>query len=362
MEHFFNLSMDMFCIAGFDGYFKELNPAWTTFTGYKRNELLDTQIMDLIHSDDIRETMDGFSSINEENKYCQIINRFRYKDGLYHWLKWNATVSEENNMIYAVARDITQERYAQKLVNDLNKELEERVSERTRDLEEINKELESFSYSVSHDLRAPLRAISGYSNYLLEDFGPELNDEAIRLINIIVSEAEHMGELIDSLLKFSRMGRQVASTNRIDMVNLASEVWKTLQYSYDIRNIKFNIHNLPPATGDRSMIRQVFQNLLTNAIKYRRFDNSADQHIIEILYEPGKNQNIYAVKDNGIGFDMRYYDKLFGVFQRLHSDPQYSGDGIGLALVKRIIAKHGGQIWAEGEVGQGATFYFSLPK
>lgn len=361
MDHFFNLSMDLFCIAGLDGYFKKLNPAWLNSSGYTMEELLATPILEFIHKDDQENTLKELERVPDGNTQHQFQNRFKFKDGSYRWLKWNLTLSEENKLIYAVARDITLELKANKLISDVNEELEKRVKKRTEELESLNNELESFSYSVSHDLRAPLRAVTGYSNYLLEDYGDQLDDEAKRLVHIIVDEAEHMGELIDNLLSFSRMGRKVKSANNINIKNLVSDVWNQLKQFDELDKYDFRVHSLPPAVADRSMIRQVFQNLISNAIKYQKPDDQVTRHVIEVGAKPGDGETIYYVNDNGVGFDMRYYDKLFGVFQRLHSDPRFNGNGIGLALVKRIITKHEGRVWAEGRVNKGATFYFSLP-
>ena len=220
------------------------------------------------------------------------------------------------------------------------------------------KELEAFSYSVSHDLRAPIRAIDGFSKILLEDHADKLDDEGERLMNIILKNARKMGNLIDDILEFSRLGRKNIRKSRINVEQLAEEIFDELKTSVTGRDLRLSINTLPNAYGDTAMIRQVMENLISNAVKYTGFKDNA---VIEIGGKEDNNEIVYYVKDNGAGFDMKYADKLFGVFQRLHSAGEYEGTGIGLSLVKRIIEKHDGKVWAEGKVDEGATFYFTLP-
>lgn len=228
-------------------------------------------------------------------------------------------------------------------------------------LESVNKELEAFSYSVSHDLRAPLRAISGFSQAIIEDCAPQLDDEGRRYLGLIQENAHKMGHLIDDLLTFSRLGRQQMKESWIDMQILAESAFEDTAAQEPGRRIKFAVHPVPPACGDTSMIRQMLMNLVSNAIKFTRTREEAS---IEFGYLPELSNgtyHTYYVKDNGVGFDMRYVNKLFGVFQRLHSATEFEGTGVGLALVYRIITRHGGRAWAEGIVDRGATFYFTLP-
>jgi PAS domain S-box-containing protein len=253
-----------------------------------------------------------------------------------------------------VARDITKYKQAEMVLEDQAAKLQEHSTQ----LEEINKELESFSYSVSHDLRAPLRAIDGYTRMILKDQIDKLDDEAKRKFNLIRSNTQIMGKLIDDLLSFSRLGRMEINMTRLYMEDLINDVWKEIQIISPDRKLILKINNINPRSwGDRSLIRQVYSNLLSNAAKYTKFNKKAD--IETGGYQQG-NEDVYYVKDNGVGFDMNYYDKLFGVFQRLHSADEYEGTGVGLAIVQRIIHRHGGRVWAEGEEGKGATFYFTL--
>jgi len=237
------------------------------------------------------------------------------------------------------------------------------ITERKRTAEALqatNAELESFSYSVSHDLRAPLRAIHGFARILLEDHKAQLDPEAQRLLGVIDQNTRRMGQLIDDLLAFSRLGRTDIATGPVDMKELAQIVADEIQRGESGRNgsLEIRIDPLPPARGDRGLLRQVMSNLLQNAAKFTRDRANAR---IEVGSRPDGGQTVYYVKDNGAGFDARYADKLFGVFQRLHSTEQFDGTGVGLAIVKRIVQRHGGRVWAEGKVDQGATFYFTLP-
>src|SRR5208283_1552355 len=234
-----------------------------------------------------------------------------------------------------------------------NASLEQNVKERTAQLEAANKDLDSFSYSVSHDLRSPLRAIDSFSGILMEEYHDRLDDEGRRLLNIVRDNAIRMGQLIDDVLAFSRMSRKDMQMVEINIGELVNKVIEDLKPSFEGRSVRFEIKLLPPVYGDRSMMRQVFVNLLSNAIKFTHLRAAA---IIEI----GVEGSVYYIKDNGVGFDMQYVDKLFGLFQRLHRMDEYEGTGIGLAIVKRIITKHGGRVWAEGKPDEGATFYFTL--
>lgn len=237
-------------------------------------------------------------------------------------------------------------------------------------LESVNKELEAFSYSVSHDLRAPLRAINGFSEALMEDCEPELDANGKRFLLLIQENAQRMGKLVDDLLSFSRLGRQELEKKEIDMEVLADTVFKELRNQEPERDVELTIYAMPRVLGDYAMLQQVFANLFSNAIKFTKTREKAH---IEFGYKeifdsdscPISSQNIqgaYYIRDNGVGFDMKYADKLFGVFQRLHSIAEFEGTGIGLALVYRIISRHGGWVWAEGKVDEGATLHFTFPK
>jgi PAS domain S-box-containing protein len=255
----------------------------------------------------------------------------------------------------SIRTDITMRKLAEEKINNLNAVLEIRAAA----LEAANKELEAFSYSVSHDLRAPLRALDGFSRMVLEDYAPKLDDEGRRMLGVIHNAAQRMGQLIDDLLAFSRLGRQPIGADRIDMEKLARDVSGELAGLESERQVRFDLQPLPATLGTEAMIRQVWVNLIGNALKFTKEREVAE---IEIGVQEGESGGmVYYVKDNGVGFDMRYVDKLFGVFQRLHSQQEFPGTGVGLALVQRIVQRHGGRIWAEAEINRGATFYFTLP-
>jgi signal transduction histidine kinase len=229
---------------------------------------------------------------------------------------------------------------------------------RTDELEATNRELEGFSYSVSHDLRAPLRAIDGFSRILVEEHGRDLDEESRHLLGVIRENSNRMGRLIDDLLAFSRLGKQHLSRTMIDMATLAVETFRELREANHEGSPVLDVATLPVGWGDPAMLRQVFANLLSNALKYVRKDRAP--HIL-VTGWPEEDRNVYCVKDNGVGFDMAYYDKLFGVFQRLHSEKEFPGTGVGLAIVQRVVVRHGGRVWAESRLGHGSSFYFALP-
>jgi signal transduction histidine kinase len=242
---------------------------------------------------------------------------------------------------------------AQAEIRQLNAELEARVVQRTLQLEAVNKELESFSYSVSHDLRAPLRGIDGFARILLQNYAAHLDTDGQRYLQRVRDSAGRMGQLIDDLLTFSRLSRQPIKTQSIEPAELVQQALNELKPDYSNRQVEIVVDYLPPCEGDPALLRQVFVNLLSNALKY---SSKREASRIEV----GWTGEAYFVRDNGTGFDMHYADKLFGVFQRLHGEHEFEGTGIGLANVRRIVERHGGRVWADAEVDKGATFYFTL--
>ena len=269
----------------------------------------------------------------------------------------NEFPAEQLNIVREVAAQlaiaIVQTRLLERLKAHAG-ELEDKVRERTAALEAANRELDSFSYSVSHDLRAPLRAIDGYARMLDEDYASRLDAEAQRLIGVVRGNARKMGQLIDDLLAFSRLGRQAAASVPLDMARLAREAADEVRGERSVQCAA-----LPSIQGDPALLKQVWTNLIGNALKY---SGKKPDGRVEVGAREGSTEHVYWVRDNGAGFDMRYADKLFGVFQRLHRADEFEGTGVGLAIVQRIVARHGGRVWAEGRPGEGACFYFSLPR
>jgi signal transduction histidine kinase/HAMP domain-containing protein len=250
--------------------------------------------------------------------------------------------------------DITERKKADEALKKAHEELQDHTGR----LEAANKELESFSYSVSHDLRSPLRAIAGFTRMILDEKGATFDPETRRKFGIIQENAEKMGQLIDNLLRLSRLGRAELHQSKLDMGGLVREVMQEIRMTDPEREFVTEIGDLPAAQGDPAMIRQLLANLLSNAVKFTRGKQGAR---IEVGSFERSGERVYYVKDNGVGFDMKYYNKLFGVFQRLVSESQFEGTGVGLAIVQRIVQRHGGRVWAEGQIQDGATFYFTLP-
>jgi PAS domain S-box-containing protein len=257
----------------------------------------------------------------------------------------------------AVLRDITERKTAERQIQTLNQSLEARVIERTAELKVANKELEAFTYSVSHDLRAPLRHISGFTRIMVEKFGPSLPAEAQQHLHLIEQGATRMGQLVDELLKLARLGRQAVAVKVTGLSALVNDVITLLAPETEGRQVEWKIGALPLVECDPTLVRQVFQNLISNALKYSRPRSPA---VIEIGQTKKEGENVIFVKDNGVGFEMKYADKLFGVFQRLHAAQEFEGTGIGLATVERIVHKHGGRVWVDAELNRGAIFYFTL--
>jgi PAS domain S-box-containing protein len=321
---------------------EEVNLSFTTILGYSAEEAREKPVTFFLDDEDKTRFND---LVKQSEEHLSIDTGIFCKDGSIKWLQWKIVARDKK--WYVNARDITE-------IRQLNRDLHNKVTELT----EVNRELESFSYSVSHDLRSPLRALDGYSKMFEEDYMELLNDDAKKLLGKIQYNAKKMGVLIDDLLAFSKLGRKQVQKQQLDTHEIVEHVLHETSNSTS-RKAAIKINSLPASYADHSLIYQVWTNLISNALKYSEKKESPE---IEIGAKDAENETTYYVKDNGAGFDMAYADKLFGVFQRLHSTEEFEGTGIGLAIVQRIIARHGGNIRAEGKVNEGATFYFTLPK
>lgn len=328
-----------------DGLIVEMNKTWLDWLGLPRNEVVNKKkITDFMTPAGQQEFGTKFKLLKSEG--CVNSMEFEVKGPdnkpLYLFLNASGVHDEEGNFLRtrSTVFNITERHQA-----------EEKVVE-------VNRELEAFSYSVSHDLRAPLRSINGYSKILEEDYAGQLDQEGNRILQVIRKNALRMGQLIDDLLNFSRLGRKELEKTMLNMNNLVENVQQELMVNEDGRQVEFNIKPLVEAYGDLSMIRQVWINLISNALKYSKRQPVSK---IEIGCLREEENTVFYIRDNGVGFDMTYADKLFGVFQRLHRIEEFDGTGVGLALVHRIVSRHGGRIWADAAVNQGATFFFSIP-
>jgi PAS domain S-box-containing protein len=340
-----------------------VNRAFCDMLGYTSEELVRRKWKEISHPDDIDLTQKNLDLLlSGEKNSVRFVKRYIHKNGSVVWTDVGTALRRDENgkalYFMTAVNNITDRKNAESQIKRLNEELEGRVILRTEQLQVANKELEAFSYSVSHDLRAPLRSVHGFTKILLEDYETILDDEGKRICRIISSSATQMGKLIDDLLSFSKIGRNGLNPSEIDMKKMVRQVFEGMTSPSETKRIKLTIGKIHKAFGDVTLLGQVWINLLSNAIKY-----SSKNEISEISVGSSISDGMitYYIKDKGVGFDMQYVHKLFGVFQRLHSEAEFEGNGVGLAIVQRIIYKHGGKVWAEGNVGKGATFYFSLP-
>jgi signal transduction histidine kinase len=303
------------------------------------------------HLDTLREVADQLAVGIQQSRLREELQRYN--------AELEQRVAERTNEIQKTVHDLQEEIAARQQATEALRIAQERLKQRAAELNYANKELEAFTYSVSHDLRAPLRAIDGFSRILLDKYSAHLDEEGQRYLRMVGANTRQMGELIDDLLSFSRLNRQAMSLEEVELTSLARLALRELERKQDGREVEIILRDLPACRADPVLMKQVFVNLLSNALK---FTGKLEKARIEIGCERRENEAVFFVRDNGVGFDMRYAGKLFGVFQRLHRAEDFEGTGVGLAIVQRIIHRHGGRVWAEAEVDRGATFYFTLPE
>jgi PAS domain S-box-containing protein len=339
-----------------------VNPAFEHLTGYGKDEVIGrtSRSLKLEDSSDLTEYNRAWDRLKQGIAWTGALIDHRRDGSPFSAEETIAPIRDYQGSLIgfvAVIRDVTERRQAEEKIHRMNEELESRVARRTAELESANKELEAFSYSVSHDLRAPLRAIDGFSRILLDDCSGELSEEAQRLLGRVRHNTRQMGELIDDLLTFSRLSRQPLTKVNTSHGEVVARALTDLREERKGREVAINIGELAACMADPALLKQVYINLLSNALKFTRDAGSAT---IDIQSEKVDGATVYSIRDNGVGFDARYDDKLFGVFQSLHRAEDYEGTGVGLAIVQRIVQRHGGRVWAMSETGKGATFYFTL--
>jgi two-component system, chemotaxis family, sensor kinase Cph1 len=360
-------SLDPLVTISADGAITDANRASEEMTGVSRQELVGSDFSNYFTEPEKART--GYLTVFRDGFVKDYPLELRNRDGYTTPVLYNASVYRDETGkvagVFAAARDISRLKRAEEALRKEHGELEKRVEERTLELtkrtaqlEEVNKELESFSYSVSHDLRAPLRAIDGFSRMILKQQRDNFDENTRHRFDQIIENTRMMELLIEDLLALSRLGREALSVSGLNLEDLSRDVWEEVKTTRPGCTADLKINPMPPAMGDRLLIRQVLVNLFSNALKFSR---NRKTPLVEAGGHRAEGENIYYVRDNGVGFDMQYHDKLFGVFQRLHSRAEYEGTGVGLAIVHRLIQRHGGRVWAEGEVDKGATFYFTLP-
>lgn len=352
----FDNAMDAMIIWDDQGTFSAANPAASDLFAVPRERLIGATIEDFLSDADREAVVNSLRTQGPAGRRGEF--ELQKPNGDKRCIEYTATVDYQPRRHLSIMRDITDRKHAEAEVRSLNAELERRVEQRTAQLQEANRELEAFSYSVSHDLRAPFRHISGFSDLLLRHL-TDSDDTTKHYVRTIAESAQYAGSLVDNLLAFSRMARSQVRWMAVDLNLMIKEVVRDVMRDAEGRTIRWSIAELPIVYADGAMIRLALRNILANGVKYTRHRPEAQ---IEVGVREHEHEWEFFVKDNGVGFDLKYANKLFGVFQRLHRMDEFEGTGIGLASVRRIVQRHGGRVWADARIDQGATFFFTLPK
>ena len=354
LNRFFEISPDVFSIAGTDGYFKILNASFPRILGFTMKEVLTVSYYDMIHPDDLKATEVLVEELAGGLQSNYFENRFRTKDGDYRWFAWTSTSLESEGLIFSVGKDVTEKKKAEQEYIRMN----ERLESRAKELAASNAELERFAYVASHDLQEPLRMVSSFLQLLQKKYKDQLDDTAHQYIHFAVDGAERMKKLILDLLAYSRVGTNSEEHTFVDMNQVFGEVKNYFTNTIQELNADLHAQQLPIVKGNATQMKQVVQNLVGNALKYH--GEAAPKILINSKELNG--EWIFCVEDNGIGVDPRFAEKIFIIFQRLHNSSEYEGTGIGLAIARKIVEKHGGKIWVEPNTPSGSKFYFSIRK
>jgi len=344
-EQFFNVTLDMLCTIGLDGRLIDLNPAWETILSYKPVELKGRLLTELVHSEDLPAVNTALQRVIHGGDSSRFEARYRHKDGEYRWLAWAIVISPQDEIVYGAARDFTERHQA-----------EETLRQQAEELERSNRELEQFAYVASHDLQEPLRIVSSYVQLLARRYQGKLDQDADEFIGFAVEGANRMKSLITDLLAYSRVGTRGKELAPVEMEDALERATRNLRLAIQDSGAIIAHDDLPVVLADQVQMTQLLQNLIGNAIKFR----GSKAPRIHVGVRRRDERWLFFVRDNGIGIDPQYAERIFVIFQRLHNRDEYPGTGIGLAICRKIVERHGGEIWVESKPGNGATFYFTL--